>query len=220
MTSAIGELGSQANATIMLTDGYVLRDDKQLAVSTKMTKKRLGTSFFVFAAAPEQRSANCYTFHDVTGDATDAAGDACAGRAGWQDVAALLAAIVKLIPARLRPQLEEAQGGPDPEGRQALDRLQAQLAALAAAQQSQPPRPAAAAAAPAEAVAAEVEGLDGRVQSLEQRLEGLDPVALQVLHASAGAWLARQAGGPLDGGSSRPPNSRPSAAPVPWHGSE
>lgn len=100
--------------------------------------------------------------------------------------------MLKFMEDALR-ELEEAQGGQDPQARAQLDKLRQQTAALSRVEgQAQQLNPASHAAVDELAIAGQIDNLDGQLRSLEASIAKADPATQQLFSQSTALWLQQQ----------------------------
>ncbi|DBA81348.1 TPA: hypothetical protein ACH3X2_006951 [Trebouxia sp. C0005] len=100
--------------------------------------------------------------------------------------------MLKFMEDALR-ELEEAQGGQDPQARAQLDKLRQQTAALSRMEgQAQQLNPSAHAAVDEMAIAGQIDNLDGQLRSLEASIAKADPATQQLFSQSTALWLQQQ----------------------------
>lgn len=90
-------------------------------------------------------------------------------------------------------QLEEAQGGQDPQARAQLDKLRQQTAALSRLEgQAQQLNRSSTQAVDELAIAGQIDNLDGQLRSLEASIAKADPATQQLFSQSTALWLQQQ----------------------------
>ncbi|KAL0039611.1 hypothetical protein WJX77_003394 [Trebouxia sp. C0004] len=100
--------------------------------------------------------------------------------------------MLKFMDDALR-ELEEAQGGQDPQARAQLEKLRQQTAALSRVEgQAQQLKPSSHASVDESAIAGQIDNLDGQLKNLEASIAKADPATQQLFSQSTALWLHEQ----------------------------